>query len=137
MSRVKCYWMLKNSSVTAFTVSELLIENQPEIQIRINCTISLESFIILMTIRNKKQPLTTNICTRFCQVKHPCSNPLYKKWSIPLLISSANVTKSARNCGFCHITWIILNEKLHFSVQRTPFAFVWNVFITNINASIL
>ena len=27
----------------------------------------------------------------------------YKKWSFPLRISSENVTKSAVNCGFCHI----------------------------------
>ena len=27
-------------------------------------------------------------------------NPLHKKWSFPLRISSVNVTKSAGNCGF-------------------------------------
>ena len=30
---------------------------------------------------------------------------LHKKWSFPLRISSANVTKSAGNCGFCHNYW--------------------------------
>ena len=30
MSLMKCYWMLKNIRVTAFTVSEFLRENQQE-----------------------------------------------------------------------------------------------------------
>ena len=30
---------------------------------------------------------------------------LHKKWSLPLRISSVNVTKSAGNCGFGHIYW--------------------------------
>ena len=30
---------------------------------------------------------------------------LHKKWSFPIKISSVNVTKSARNCGFSHIYW--------------------------------
>ena len=49
MSLIKCYWMLQNARVTAFTVSELLRENQqgaggnyplpppPTTQIRVNC----------------------------------------------------------------------------------------------------
>ena len=32
---------------------------------------------------------------------------LHKKWSFPLRISSVNVTKSAGNCGFGHISWRI------------------------------
>ena len=32
-------------------------------------------------------------------------NSLHKKWSLPLRISSVNVTKSAENCGFGHIYW--------------------------------
>ena len=30
---------------------------------------------------------------------------LHKEWSFPLRISSVNVTKSLRNCGFGHIYW--------------------------------
>ena len=30
---------------------------------------------------------------------------LHKKWSFPLRISLVNVTKSAENCGFGHISW--------------------------------
>ena len=30
---------------------------------------------------------------------------LHKNWSFPLRLSSVNVTKSARNCGFNHIYW--------------------------------
>ena len=30
MSVIKCYWMLQNARITAFTVSELLRENQQE-----------------------------------------------------------------------------------------------------------
>ena len=30
---------------------------------------------------------------------------LHKKWSFPFRNSSANVTKSAGNCGFAHIYW--------------------------------
>ena len=42
--------------------------------------------------------------------------PLHKKWSFPLRISSVNVTKSARNWGFGHITEEILNGKLFCAV---------------------
>ena len=46
ISIIKCYWMLQNSKVTAFTVSELLKESQqgegpkspPPIQIRFQLT---------------------------------------------------------------------------------------------------
>ena len=37
-----------------------------------------------------------------------------KKWSFSLMISSLNVTKSGRNCGFGHIEEILLNGNLHF-----------------------
>ena len=37
--------------------------------------------------------------------------PLHKKWSFPLRISSVNVTKSAGDWGFGHITEEIVNEK--------------------------
>ena len=30
---------------------------------------------------------------------------LHKKWSFPLRISLVNVSKSAENCGFDHISW--------------------------------
>ena len=30
MSLMKCYWMLQNAKATAFTVFELLRENQPD-----------------------------------------------------------------------------------------------------------
>ena len=39
---------------------------------------------------------------------------LHKKWSIPLRISSVNVTQSTGNGGFGHIYWRIPNGKLHF-----------------------
>ena len=32
-------------------------------------------------------------------------NPLHKRWSFPIRISSVNVTKAAGNCGFDHIYW--------------------------------
>ena len=40
--------------------------------------------------------------------------PLHKKWSFPLRISSVNVTKSAVSSGFVTFTEAILNGKLHF-----------------------
>ena len=39
---------------------------------------------------------------------------LHKKRSFPLPISSVNVTKSAGNCGFGHITEEICKGELHF-----------------------
>ena len=37
--------------------------------------------------------------------KQTYCDALHKKWSLPLRISSVNVTKSAENCGFGHIHW--------------------------------
>ena len=37
-SPIKCYWMLQNTSVTAFTISALLRENQQEGKITIKIT---------------------------------------------------------------------------------------------------
>ena len=42
----------------------------------------------------------------FCVSKHFIFfYSLHKKWSSPLRISSENVTKCAKNCGFGHIYW--------------------------------
>ena len=43
---------------------------------------------------------------------HDDKSTLHKKQCFPLRISSVNVTKSAGNCGFGHITEEILNGKL-------------------------
>ena len=48
---------------------------------------------------------------------------LYKKWSFPLRISSVNVTKTARKCGFGHIYW-------RNPLQKTSFFVQWNYFRT-------
>ena len=37
-----------------------------------------------------------------------------QKWSFPLTISSVNMTKSAENCEFGHITEEIPDGKFHF-----------------------
>ena len=50
----------------------------------------------------------SNIRVKFSQYS------LHKKWSLPLRISSVNVTKSAGNCGFSTFTEEILNGKLQF-----------------------
>ena len=42
------------------------------------------------------------------------SHTLHKKWSLPLRISSVNVTKSAETCGFVTFSEEILNGKLYF-----------------------
>ena len=42
---------------------------------------------------------------------------LHKKWSFALRISSVNVPKSARNCGFGHIYWRNPYCKTSFFVQ--------------------
>ena len=42
------------------------------------------------------------------------TNTVQKKWSFPLTISLANVTKSTISCGFGLISEEILNGKLHF-----------------------
>ena len=56
MSLIECYWMLQNSRVTAFTVLELLRENQlPPTQIRVNWQIpalSLNDCYIILLIIN-------------------------------------------------------------------------------------
>ena len=39
MSLMKSYWMLQNSKVTAFTVSELLRENQKSFRVEVHLTI--------------------------------------------------------------------------------------------------
>ena len=39
---------------------------------------------------------------------------LHKKWSFPFRISSINMTKSAENCEFGHITEEVFKGKLHF-----------------------
>ena len=59
---------------------------------------------------------------------------LHEKWRFPLGISSLNVTKSSKNCGFGNI-YQILNGKLHFlcSVRcsvRGPRLQYFNVIIT-------
>ena len=38
MSLMKSYWMLQNSKVTAFTVSELLRENQKSFRVEVHLT---------------------------------------------------------------------------------------------------
>ena len=53
----------------------------------------------------------------FCKISWKHTESLHKKWSFPLRISSANVTKSAVYFGFGHIysfTEEIFNGKLHF-----------------------
>ena len=55
MSIIKCYWMLDNARITAFTISELLMENQTgegkvsltPTQIRVNTNNKLWNFCIL------------------------------------------------------------------------------------------
>ena len=42
------------------------------------------------------------------------SHTVHKKWSLPLRISSVNVTKSAETCGFVTFSEEILNGKLYF-----------------------
>ena len=42
---------------------------------------------------------------------------LYKKWSFPLRISTARVTKSAGNCRFSHIYWRYPSWKASLFVQ--------------------
>ena len=49
----------------------------------------------------------TNPCRCQSMIKPIISSiapTLHKKWSFPLRISSVNVTKSAGNCGFGHIS---------------------------------
>ena len=50
----------------------------------------------------------------FFNTKKFSKNTLHKKVSLPLRVSSVNVTRSARNCGFGHITKEICNGKHYF-----------------------
>ena len=52
--------------------------------------------------------LNPQACSKPCAIlaySEPETYSMHKKWSFPLMISSVNVTKSARNCGFGHIYW--------------------------------
>ena len=75
MSLIKCYCMLQNLRVTAFTVSELLRENKqggkitpPPIQLT---QIRVKSFIL-----SRKQPFFLFLNNRACEVT-------YNLWDIP------------------------------------------------------
>ena len=65
-------------------------------------------------------PLKTHIEILFYHqgLSRKCPNEikyiLLKKWSFPLRISSVNVTKSARSCGFGHIYWKMDNLMENF-----------------------
>ena len=55
MSLMKSYWMLQNSKVTAFTVSELLRENQKSFRIEVHLTIvsTIEEKLIGQSKKNQ------------------------------------------------------------------------------------
>ena len=55
---------------------------------------------------------------------------LHRKCSFPLRLSSVNVTKSAGNCGFGHITEKILNGKLYLKT-------IFDFFVTKYSAHCL
>ena len=42
---------------------------------------------------------------------------LHKQWSFPFRVSSVNMTKSARNCGFAYINWGKRSWRTSFLVQ--------------------
>ena len=66
-----------------------------------------DSFLILTNVlANFRHFFTFNDLNNDHTIEN--DNPaltLHKKWSFPLTISSANVIKSAGNCGFGHICW--------------------------------
>ena len=55
MSLMKSYWMLQNSKVTAFTVSELLRENQKSFRVEVHLTIvsTIEEKLIGQSKKNQ------------------------------------------------------------------------------------
>ena len=61
-------------------------------------------FLIILLTRYFWIYIKRNIPFVLC-IFSPYSQSLHKKWSFPLKISSANVTKSAVSWGFGHIYW--------------------------------
>ena len=55
MSLMKSYWMLQNSKVTAFTISELLRENQKSFRVEVHLTIvsTIEEKLIGQSKKNQ------------------------------------------------------------------------------------